>query len=142
MDSAKKGHWINVPHENTIYIQITDPCCSFEPAQNNFAEIHRFEFLDDNLEGEGHEFSINDTQAEMIADILRRAYQSQQHVIVSCHAGLCRSGAITEIMVSNFGYIPGGTPRHPNLLVVHKVLKRLGLGYDPELSPFNELDNI
>lgn len=142
MDSAKRGFWVNVPHENTIYIQITDPCCAFEPMKNNFAEIHRFEFLDDDLEGDGHEFSITDEQAEELAKILRQASQDRKNVIVSCHAGLCRSGAVTEIMVSQFGYTPGPGVRSPNLLVMNKIMRSLGLSYDPNFSPFNNYDPI
>lgn len=142
MDSAKRGFWVNVTQENVIYIQITDPCCAFEPMKNNFAEIHRFEFLDDDLEGDGHEFSITDEQAEELAKILRRANDEQRHVIVSCHAGLCRSGAVTEIMNRVFGYEPGPSVRSPNQLVMKKVMRSLGLSYDPNFSPFNNYDPI
>ena len=142
MDSAKCGFWVNVPHENTVYIQITDPGYAFEPMKNNFAEIHRFEFLDDEFEGVGHENSITDEQADALAKILRGAQEKQQNVIVSCHAGLCRSGAITEIMVSQFGYKPGPGVRSPNLLVRNKIMKSLGLEYDPEFSPFNKYDPV
>lgn len=139
MDSAKRGFWVNVAQENAIYIQITDPCCEFEPMKNNFAEIHRFEFLDDDLEGEGHEFSITDEQAEELAKILRRANDEKRHVIVSCHAGLCRSGAVTEIMNRVFGYEPGPSVRSPNQLVMKKVMRALGLEFTTETSVFNDI---
>ena len=139
MDSAKRRFWVNVTQENAIYIQITDPCCEFEPMKNNFAEIHRFEFLDDELEGEGHEFSITDEQPEELAKILRRANDEQRHVIVSCHAGLCRSGAVTEIMNRVFGYEPGPSVRSPNQLVLKKIMKALGHNYTPESSAFNDI---
>ena len=139
MDSAKRGFWVNVQQENAIYIQITDPCCAFEPAMNSFREIHRFEFLDDEYEGEGHEFSITDEQAEELANILRRANDEQRHVIVSCHAGLCRSGAVTEVMSRAFGYEPGPSVRSPNQLVVKKVMRALGHEFTPETSAFNDI---
>ena len=139
MDSAKRGFWVNVTQENAIYIQITDPCCAFEPMKNNFAEIHRFEFLDDEYEGEGHEFSITDEQAEELANILRRANDEQRHVIVSCHAGLCRSGAVAEVMSRAFGYEPGPSVRSPNQPVVKKVMRALGLEFTPETSAFNDI---
>ena len=138
MDSAKRGFWVNVTQENAIYIQITDPCCEFEPMKNNFAEIHRFEFLDDELEGEGHEFSITDEQAEELAKILRRANDKKRHVIVSCHAGLCRSGAVTEIMNRVFGYEPGPSVRSPNQLVLKKIMKALGYEINESTSAFAE----
>ena len=139
MGSAKHGFWVNVQQENAIYIQITDPCCAFDPAMNSFREIHRFEFLDDEYEGEGHEFSITDEQAEELANILRRANDEQRHVIVSCHAGLCRSGAVTEVMSRVFGYEPGPSVRSPNQLVVKKVMRALGHEYTPETSAFNDI---
>ena len=139
MGSAKHGFWVNVQQENAIYIQITDPCCAFDPARNSFREIHRFEFLDDEYEGDGHEFSITDEQAEELANILRRANDEQRHVIVSCHAGLCRSGAVTEIMSRTFGYEPGPSVRSPNQLVVKKVMRALGHEFTPETSAFNDI---
>jgi predicted protein tyrosine phosphatase len=139
MDSAKRGFWVNVQQENAIYIQITDPRCAFEPAMNSFREIHRFEFLDDEYEGDGHEFSITDEQAEELANILRRANDEQRHVIVSCHAGLCRSGAVTEVMSRAFGYEPGPSVRSPNQLVVKKVMRALGHEFTPETSAFNDI---
>ena len=139
MDSAKRGFWVNVPQDNSIYIQITDPCCAFEPARNSFSEIHCFEFLDDEYEGDGHEFSITDEQAEELANILRRANDEQRHVIVSCHAGLCRSGAVTEVMSRAFGYEPGPSVRSPNQLVVKKVMRALGHEFTPETSAFNDI---
>ena len=139
MGSAKHGLWVNIQQENAIYIQITDPCCAFEPARNSFSEIHRFEFLDDEYEGDGHEFSITDEQSEQLATILRRANDEQRHVIVSCHAGLCRSGAVTEVMSRAFGYEPGPSVRSPNQLVVKKVMRALGYEYTPETSAFNDI---
>ena len=140
MDSAKKGHWLNVPHENTVYIQIIDPLCGFEPYKNNFSEIHRFEFLD--TEFDYHDFAIKDWQAESLANVLRQAYEKKRHIIVSCHAGLCRSGAVTEVAVNYLGYVDGGTPRHPNILVKNKLLEQLGFEYDPDQSPFNWTNDL
>jgi protein tyrosine phosphatase len=60
------------------------------------------------------------------------------NVLVHCHAGICRSGAVVEV-----GTILGFTPterfRLPNLRVKHKMMKALGLTYDAneKSEPFN-----
>ena len=53
------------------------------------------------------------------------------NVIVHCTAGICRSGAVTEIGVQ-MGFDDVGRYRQPNLLVKHKMSKVLGWVYDPE----------
>ena len=59
------------------------------------------------------------------------------NVLVHCHAGICRSGAVVEV-----GEIMGFTPtdrfRAPNLLVKHRMMKALGLTYDSEEKPYDK----
>ena len=53
------------------------------------------------------------------------------NVIVHCHAGVCRSGAVCEVGVI-LGFEDTDAFRSPNLLVKHRMMKHLGLTYDAD----------
>jgi hypothetical protein len=50
-------------------------------------------------------------------------------VVVHCVAGVCRSGAVCEVGVM-MGFNDTEVFRAPNLLVKHKMMKKLGWTYD------------
>jgi hypothetical protein len=51
------------------------------------------------------------------------------NVIVHCHAGVCRSGAVCEVGVM-LGFNDTEVFRSPNLLVKHRMMRKLGWTYD------------
>jgi hypothetical protein len=53
------------------------------------------------------------------------------NVVVHCHAGICRSGAVCELGVM-MGFNDCERFRMPNLLVKHKMMRVLGWTYDSE----------
>ena len=53
----------------------------------------------------------------------------RSNVLVHCHAGICRSGAVVEVG-SMIGFTPTERYRQPNLRVKRKMMKELGLTYD------------
>ena len=124
---------------NSVLIQISD-CDSYplEPART-FTEVHRFWF--DDVEDESDKNSVNNKQIEQIAQVLKKAYEKNQDVVVNCHAGLCRSGAITEVGIM-LGFKDAETKRIPNLFVKNKLATYLGLSFNPYKSVFYELDSI
>lgn len=124
-----KKHHISVG-ENSMLIQIVDPCMTFPTPAHKFKEVHQFEFLD--LERDdpwGDEFKITDTQAEQLVRLLQHALDNRMDVIVHCVAGVCRSGAVCEVGVM-MGFNDTESYRSPNLLVKHKMMKVLGWTYD------------
>ena len=126
-----KGHHIDVG-ANSMLIQIVDPAMEFPIPKHEFKEIHQFEFLD--LENEDDmpdavEFMITDAQAAQLVALLQRALDKHMSVIVHCHAGICRSGAVAEIGVM-MGFEDAKAFRAPNLRVKHKMLRALGWYYD------------
>ncbi len=129
--NISKGHHIAVK-ENSMLIQIVDPGTEFPTPKQKFKEIHQFEFLDaekdDNLE---EEFKITDAQAEELVGLLQHALEHRMDVVVHCHAGICRSGAVVEVGVM-MGFDDTEVFRSPNLLVKHKMMKLLGWTYDEE----------
>lgn len=119
--------------ENSMLIQIMDnDTIKWPVSKHQFKEIHRFKFLDVEANtpmAEGYT-SISDEQAKDLVELLQKALRKDMNVIVHCHAGVCRSGAVCEIGVI-LGFEDCKKYRAPNLLVKHKMMKVLGL-YDYE----------
>jgi hypothetical protein len=120
--------------DNSMLIQIGDPCGEFPTPLHQFGEIHRFEFLD--LEkhemSEADEFKITQEQAEQLVALLARAVCGEMNVVAHCTAGVCRSGAVADVAVEYFGFEDAGAYRSPNLLVKHRMLKALGISFDAD----------
>lgn len=119
------------PGPNCMLIQIVDPGSGFPSPKYNFRKTYQYEFLDlekdDNPELE--EFKITDEQASRIVQNLQEAQNNHMNVIVHCHAGICRSGAVCEVGIM-MGFLDTEIFRSPNLLVKHKLMKCLGWTYD------------
>jgi predicted protein tyrosine phosphatase len=139
---VSKGHHIRVG-ENSMLIQIVDPAMEFPVPKHQFKEVHKFEFLDieeDGLTNNGNgswtdmsEFAITDDQAAELVQLLQHALANRMDVVVHCHAGVCRSGAVAEVGVM-MGFDDAESFRSPNLLVKHKMMKVLGWTYDENES--------
>jgi hypothetical protein len=67
----------------------------------------------------------------VLVGLLRHALDNYMHVVVHCHAGICRSGAVTEV-ATMMGFTPTDRFRQPNLRVKHKMMRALGLTYDAD----------
>lgn len=124
---------------NSMLIQILDPGVGFPTPKHNFMEVHQFSFLDietsDVERGSfPEECAIQKHQAEEIAMLLRRAMASRMNVVVHCHAGLCRSGAVAEVGVM-MGFQDAERHRIPNVRVKNMLLEALGMNFDPNESP-------
>lgn len=135
LSDIKKGFHIN-PGNNAMLIQICDPGYMFPDAKYEFKETHQFEFLDI----EEKDFALDEAmrcsheQAAELVRLLQHALDKRMNVIVHCHAGVCRSGAVAEVGVM-MGFEDAEAFRSPNLLVKHRMMKALGWTYD-ENEPF------
>jgi predicted protein tyrosine phosphatase len=117
---------------NSMLIRIQDPATEFGLMKYPFKEVYEFEFLDaEDTDGFPDECKIQDNQAEAIVALLQRALDKQMNVVVHCHAGICRSGAVVEV-ATMMGFTPTDRYRQPNLRVKHKMMKALGLTYDSD----------
>jgi rhodanese-related sulfurtransferase len=124
---------------NGMLIQIVDPGTEFPQPLKDFREVHQFTFLDieqDGMTNNGDgtmtdmsEFAVTQEQADQLVELLQRAIDQRMNVIVHCHAGVCRSGAVAEVGVM-MGFRDPEVFRSPNLLVKHKMMKKLGWTYD------------
>ena len=128
-DIPKRFH--HDPGINSMLIQIVDPGMEFPEPKQEFKERHQFEFLDLERDDYAREESmkISDAQAERLVELLKHALEQRMNVIVHCVAGVCRSGAVTEVGVM-MGFDDTEVYRSPNLLVKHKMMKCLGWTYD------------
>lgn len=130
LSDIKKGFHIN-PGENAMLIQICDPPGDFPTPKYQFKEVHQFQFLDI----EANDFALDEAmrcsqeQADELVRLLQHALENRMNVIVHCHAGVCRSGAVCEVGVM-LGFDDTEVFRSPNLLVKHRMMKRLGWTYD------------
>jgi predicted protein tyrosine phosphatase len=118
------------PVDNTVLIQIGDPATEFPIPKAQFVATYQFEFLDvSEHETQFSEFMITDQQASEIVDILKLAASNKQNVMVHCVAGLCRSGAVTEVGVM-MGFEDTHRYRNPNVFVKKMLMRQLGWTYD------------
>lgn len=117
---------------NSMLIRIQDPATEFRPVQYPFKEIHEFEFLDaEDADGFDEDFKISDAQAKTLVLLLKQALLNHMNVVVHCHAGICRSGAVVEVAIM-MGFTPTDKFRMPNMRVKHKMMKALGWTYDAD----------
>lgn len=115
---------------NTMLIRIQDPATEFKPTKRQYKEVHCFEFLDaEDEDGFDEDFKISDAQAEELVRLLQHALAKSMNVLVHCHAGICRSGAVTEVGTM-IGFTATDRYRQPNLRVKSKMMKALGYTYD------------
>ena len=130
-DNVKNG-WHSDMGENAMLIQIADPATFFPSPKHKFKEVHQFEFLDaEDGDPWPEEAMISDVQAINLVALLQVALENHMNVLVHCHAGICRSGAVVEVG-SMMGFTPTERYRQPNLRVKHKMMKALGWTYDAD----------
>jgi predicted protein tyrosine phosphatase len=117
---------------NAMLIRIQDPATEFGKIKHAqmFKEVHEFEFLDaEDEDGFPDEAKISDEQAAELVRLLQHALDNSMNVVVHCHAGICRSGAVVEV-ASMMGFTPSDKYRQPNIRVKSKMMKVLGWNYD------------
>jgi predicted protein tyrosine phosphatase len=134
IENVSKSDVFNGHHydagENSMLIRIQDPATEFGKIKYQFKEVYEFEFLDaEDEDGFPDECKIQDNQAVEIVRLLQRAQENHMNVVVHCHAGICRSGAVVEV-ASMMGFTPSDRYRQPNLRVKSKLMKVLGWNYD------------
>ena len=117
---------------NSMLIRIQDPATEFRPVKFLFKYVEEFEFLDaEDADGFDDDFKISDAQAQKLVTLLKFAIDMHVNVVVHCHAGICRSGAVVEV-ASILGFTPVEKLRIPNIRVKHRMMKALGLTYDAD----------
>jgi predicted protein tyrosine phosphatase len=123
LSNIKKGVHYD-PGPNNLLIQIVDCGMEFPEPKYKFNNIHQFQFMDleENDKCIEPDMKITDYQAKSLIVLLKQALLNRTNVIVHCVAGICRSGAVTEIGVI-MGFDDTEDYRCPNLLVKGKMMK-------------------
>jgi len=112
---------------NSMLIQICDPATEFPQPKHEFKETYQYSFLDvdsNDIPGAIFDAAITDDDARKIAVNLLHALANHMNVVVHCHMGVSRSGAVAEVGTM-LGFRDVGNWRAPNLLVKQKLLKHL-----------------
>jgi hypothetical protein len=134
LSNVRKGHHVAVK-ENSMLIQIVDPDMEHPAPAQTFKEVHQFKFLDLEKSDDciNDAWKVSDAQAESLVELLQHALENRMDVVVHCVAGVCRSGAVCEVGVM-MGFQDTEVFRSPNLLVKHKMMRKLGWTYDEQES--------
>ena len=118
------------PGPNAMLIQIVDPGVEFpKPKYKQWRRIRQFFFLDvEDNEPDGALYScaITNEDAKGIAEALQEAWNEGMNVVVHCHMGVSRSGAVAEVGVM-MGFRDTEKFRVPNLMVKKKLMEQLGM---------------
>ena len=123
----------------TVCIQISDYEDDFcvPKYKEAFKAIYQFKF--DDTEDVFDLNCITDLQAKQIADILSECLKQGVNVVVHCHAGICRSGAVVAC-AEELGFDKCEKYKLPNALVKRKVMQALAISITKETSMFNEVE--
>jgi protein tyrosine phosphatase len=123
MSNIIKGNHAYI-NRNTALIQIQDyGCFSFAKPAKRFLLTNQYAF--DDHDDPTRISNISTEQAKSIADVLTHCFTNKINVIVHCHAGICRSGAVAEVGII-MGFHDRANNRIPNVLVKSKILNALG----------------
>ena len=128
LDDVRKGYHYD-PGFNSMLIQIVDPGTEFPEPKHEFRQVHKFFFLDvEDNEPDGclYDAAITNQDAKGIAAALQEAWDNGMNVVVHCHMGVSRSGAVAEVGTM-MGFRDTEKFRVPNLMVKHKLMEQLGM---------------
>jgi predicted protein tyrosine phosphatase len=128
LDDVRKGYHYDAGN-NSMLIQIVDPGTEFPTPKHQFKTVRQFYFLDvedDDKEKIYYSAAITNEDAKGIAEALQHAWDNHMNVVVHCHMGVCRSGAVAEVGVM-MGFRDTEKFRIPNLMVKKKVMEYLGM---------------
>lgn len=127
MSDVERG--FHPPVANAILISLTDPDHRNVIPKESFKKIFRFSFLDaEDGTSVDEALKVNEQQAADIAWALSMALREGHDVIVHCHAGIARSGAVAEVGVM-MGFYDTGRYRQPNVRLKTMMINALGWGY-------------
>jgi predicted protein tyrosine phosphatase len=128
LDDVRKGYHYD-PGFNSMLIQIVDPGTEFPTPKYAFRTVRQFYFLDVE-ESDSEKFyyaaAITNEDAKGIANALKEAWEQGMNVVVHCHMGVARSGAVAEVG-QMIGFRDTEKFRVPNLMVKHKLMYYLDL---------------
>jgi len=136
LEDVKKGYHHDAG-DNSMLIQIVDPGVEFPTPKYKFKRVSQYFFLDvedRDIPGAIFDAAITDADAIGIAEDLKYALANNMNVIVHCHMGVCRSGAVAEVGVM-LGFQDTEKYRIPNTMVKRKLMEYFGMTYTESELP-------
>lgn len=126
LDDVRKGIHYD-PGANSMLIQIVDSDSDFPTPKYEFKDVRQFKFLDvEDTDIVKYGNAITNEDAKGIAQALRHAWDNGMNVVVHCHMGVCRSGAVAEVGTM-LGFRDTEKYRIPNTMVKRKLMEQLGM---------------
>lgn len=121
-----------------VLVQISDPDVEHPVPKHSFSKVYQFKFLDieDDQPCVDESWRPSQEHANAIAKALKEAYCNGMDVIVHCHMGVCRSGAVAAAGAA-IGFDCSTPLLNPNSSLKRRLLIALDLAFDPERSAFN-----
>ena len=139
-DVESGSHLATDSGRKVVLIQISDPDTAHPTPAKSFEKIFKFKFLDIEEDQEcPDQWRPSADDAYYIASILLTCLQMDYDLVVHCHAGVCRSGAVAEVG-EMLGFEYAGSYKQPNVALKKHLMNALGLSFDPEESPFNQME--
>lgn len=138
-DYAAKSLVDIINDNNYMVIVIDDPDISQrlnDPRRlwmKDSVSISYFSFADCNRNEINY---LTDGDVKAITGVIRRAKENNKDLIVSCIAGLSRSGAIVQAAV-DFGFMDAGSHRKANIDILLDIKSSLGISINQHTSAFN-----
>ena len=131
----------HIDSSRAVLIQISDPDSEHPQPAKSFVRAYQYKFLDieDKDECLDPAWRFNNVQADEISIVLQLCRLLGYDVVVHCHMGVCRSGAIAECAEA-LGFKYAGNGKTPNQAVKTLLMKSLGLYIDESNSAFNSED--
>jgi predicted protein tyrosine phosphatase len=124
LDAVKDGDHKD-PTTNSMLISIVDPDKYAPETPYKFREVHRFKFLDVDPRVSDRRFRedwmVSDEDGVGIVAALQRASDQNMNVIVHCHAGLYRSGAVVQFALDHMRFKSTSALRRCNGYVYEKM---------------------
>lgn len=121
--------WFVYEDRDCILIRLHNPDYEFPEGES--------EFLREVFFHEVYELGIDDSYIipeetiEKLAKLISDAKEREQNIVVHCHAGISRSGAVVEV-ATMMGYKDIGRHRNPNRVIKEKLRKALGIKHSFE----------
>jgi protein-tyrosine phosphatase len=121
-DAVSKGFHYDAG-QNAYLIQIVDNDCEFPTPLYSFKDTLQLKFLDveDHRDINPGFTACTADDAQKILEVLLKAKAENANVIVHCHAGVCRSGAVSQFAIDYLGFQDTESYRIPNLLVKQQL---------------------
>lgn len=121
--------WFIYEDNGCILIRLHNPDYEFPKGESDYLRENFFqEVYELALEDS---YIVPDETIDKLAKLIFDAKERKQNILVHCHAGISRSGAVVEV-ATMLGYKDIGRHRNPNRVIKENLRKALGIKHSFE----------